>query len=80
MIPGAAGWAGGEQPDFTLCRPGCILAAWIFDRRALLLVPLNEDNGQHNGRDQSDDAQQHRQIGEEQAHGCNGEGCHDHAF
>ena len=80
MIPGAAGWAGGEQPDFTLYRPVCILAAWIFDRRALLLVPLNEDNGQHNGRDQSDDAQQHRQIGEEQAHGCNGEGCHDHAF
>lgn len=79
MIPGAAGRAGGEQPDFTLSCPGCILAAWIFARRALRPAPPDEDDGDHYGHDQSEDAQ-HWQIGEEQAHGCNGEGCHDHAF
>lgn len=80
MIPGAAGRTGGEQPNFILCSPGRVLAAWIFGRRALLLVPSDEDDGEHHSRDQSDDAQQHRQIGEEQTDGRNGESCHDHAF
>ena len=64
---------------FICRRPGLgALGGKIF-HRALLLAPPDECDGDHYGRDQSEDAQ-HWQIGEEQAHGCNGESCHDHAF